>query len=731
MSTETAMEKHTNRLANEKSPYLLQHAHNPVDWHPWGEEAFAKARRENKTVFLSVGYSTCHWCHVMERESFENPEIAAFLNRHFVSIKVDREERPDVDRVYMTFVQATTGRGGWPMSVWLTPDLKPFVGGTYFPPDDAFGRTGFLSMLQQIAGAWEKAEDQVRAQADRIIGQLRNVANARSDPNTALTAEVLSDGLKEMERRFDNTAGGFGPAPKFPRPSELLFLFHEAYRVGPDSKAGKRAIEMAAFSLEKMAAGGIHDHLGGGFHRYSTDAQWHVPHFEKMLYDQAQLAEAYLIAHQITGRAVFADTARDTLDYVLRNMTSAEGGFFSAEDADSAMVSGSQEKAEGVFYVWTADEIEAALGRDRAAEFDYVHGVEPGGNTSGESDPHGELHGKNVLLQRHDIPEAAGKFGVSAEEMKIRLAASREKLLAIRAGRPRPHLDDKVITAWNGLMITALAKGYQVLGDEKYLDAANRSADFIRKNLLNEKSRTLLRSWRDGTGTTGGFAEDYAFLIRGLIDLYESGFDTARLEWAVAIQKMQDELFFDDKDGGYFSSHGDDPSVLLRMKEDYDGAEPSPNTLSALNLLRLAHLLGNQAWADKAERTLKTLAQQMRQSPLATPMGLVALDSWLSPAEQIVIVGKNNAPGTLGMAASIWRKFLPGAVWALIGDEVSHGFFARQADFYGSLQPVDDKSTAYVCKDFVCNLPVTDPAAFERQLAVAHKYPAAAKSSSQ
>lgn len=698
----------TNRLASEKSPYLLQHAHNPVDWYPWGEEAFAKARKENKPIFLSVGYSTCHWCHVMERESFENPKIAAYMNDHFVSIKVDREERPDVDRVYMTFVQATTGGGGWPMSVWLTPELKPFVGGTYFPPDDAFGRPGFLSVLKQIADAWTKDEKQIRAQAGQITDQLQGFAGTREGSDTKLSADVLANGLKEMENRFDAKEGGFGPAPKFPRPSELLYLFNEAYRVGPDTRQGKHAIEMAAFTLEKMARGGIHDQLGGGFHRYSTDAQWHVPHFEKMLYDQAQLVEAYLIAYQITGRKVFADTARDILDYVLRDMTSLEGGFYSAEDADSTIRAGVKEKAEGAFYVWTAKEIEEALGKERAAEINFFYGVEPDGNTPGDSDPHGELRGKNVLIQRHTLAEAAKFFDTSKEEISNRLTASREKLFTLRAKRPRPHLDDKVISAWNGLMITALAKGYQVLGDEKYLAAANRSADFLRKNLSDAKKEMLLRAWREGATDIGGFAEDYAYLIRGLIDLYESSFDTARLEWAVALQKKQDALFFDDKNGGYFSSTGKDPSVLLRMKEDYDGAEPSPNTISALNLLRLSHLLGDPALNVKAERTVKTLAAQMQKSPLVTPMGLIALDATLSPAQQIVLVGKRDAPETLEMLKAVWQKFLPGAVWALLDDEASRAFFAKQAEFYGSVQTSEGNTTAYVCKNFVCQLPTSD-----------------------
>jgi len=705
-----------NRLANEKSPYLLQHAHNPVDWYPWGEEAFEKARKENKPIFLSVGYSTCHWCHVMERESFSDPKIAAYMNEHFVNIKLDREERPDVDRVYMSFIQATSGRGGWPMSVWLTPELQPFVGGTYFPPKDAFGRPGFPTVLERIAEGWKDDEAQIRAQATQITKSLQSFASSPGNPNAELSPSFLVEGLKQMRGRFDSREGGFGYAPKFPRPSELLFLFHEAYRVGPDSADGKRALEMTALTLEKMQKGGIHDHLGGGFHRYSVDGKWHVPHFEKMLYDQAQLVEAYLIAYQTTGRETFAETARDILDYVLREMTSREGGFYSAEDADSYVAADSHEKAEGAFYVWTAKEIEEALGKERAAEFAYVYGVEPDGNTSPEGDPHGELQGKNVLIQRHTVAEAAERFKLEVEKINERLSASREKLFELRAQRPHPHLDDKIITAWNGLMMTAFAKGYQVLGDERYLDAANRSADFIRANLYDGKEQTLIRSWREGAADIGGFAEDYAYLVRGLIDLYQTGFDISRLEWAIELQNQQDALFWDDEHGGYFSSTGRDPSVLLRMKEDYDGAEPSPNTISALNLLRLSHLFADSNWNEKAEQTLKALAGQMQRSPLATPMGLVALDAYLSPAEQIVLVGGRASPQTRVMVQSIWKRFLPGGVWVIIDGEDSRRFFSGRAAFYGSVERIGDQPTAYLCKDFVCNLPTADPETFETQL---------------
>ena len=699
---------HANHLAGQKSPYLLQHEHNPVDWYPWGREAFEKALKENKPVFLSVGYSTCHWCHVMERESFEDPAVAKEMNEHFVNIKVEREERPDVDRVYMAFVHATTGSGGWPMSVWLTPDLKPFFGGTYFPPQDSYGRPGFQSVLVQIAAAWKNDEKGIRDRAGQIAIDLRSFAEGRIDPGEEPNAALLDQGFEQMNASFDPTDGGFGHAPKFPRPSELLFLFHEAARVGRNTEAGRHAIEMASFTLEKMARGGIHDQLGGGFHRYSVDGKWHVPHFEKMLYDQAQLAEAYLLGYQITGQTEFADTARDTLDYVLRDLTSPEGGFYSAEDADSAVRAGSCEKEEGAFYVWTSGDIRSALGGDAAEAFEHVYGVEDGGNT-------GDPDGKNILIQRLTAVEAAEKFGLGKDEMRRQLAKSSATLLDVRSRRPRPHRDEKILTAWNGLMITAFAKAHQVLGDEKYLAAANRAADFLHKNLHNEN--VLTRAWLDGSTGIEGFAEDYAFLIRGLIDLYESGLDHSRLEWAVALQKQQDARFWDKDEGCYFSSTGNDPSVLFRMKELSDGAEPSSNAVAVLNLLRLDRLLEIPGWSAQARRTLALLAGPMKNSPLVSPTALVALNDLLLPAGQIVIAaGRRDSADTRRMFEEVWKPFLPGTVWALI-DEKSRGFFADRSDFYRSVREIDGRPTAYVCRNFTCNLPTADMDVFVKELA--------------
>src|SRR5215813_868121 len=455
-----------NHLISQTSPYLLQHAHNPVEWYAWGEEAFAKARRENKPIFLSIGYSTCHWCHVMAHESFENEEVAAIMNREFVNIKVDREERPDVDRAYMTFVQATTGSGGWPMSAWLTPDLKPFVGGTYFPPEDRYGQPAFKTVLERIATAWKENHERIAEQGGKIVAALRESQSA-APAEGKIDAAITDAAYRQIDRSYDPKEGGFGNAPKFPRPVTLNFLTR-FYARDPRGESGKHALEMTLFTLRKIGAGGMHDHLGGGFHRYSVDRYWHVPHFEKMLYDQAQLAAAYLDAFQITQDRQYANVARDILDYVARDMTAKGGGFFSAEDADSLFEQGKPEHGEGAFYVWTEKQVDDALGGDTDI-FKYHFGVQPHGNAPEGSDPQDEFRGKNILIQRHTVSETAQHFKKKEDQVLQSLARSREKLLSIRNKRPRPHLDDKIISAWNGLMISSYARAAQLLQDPRYL----------------------------------------------------------------------------------------------------------------------------------------------------------------------------------------------------------------------------------------------------------------------
>ncbi len=716
-STDTFAERtparsdHTNRLAGEKSPYLLQHAHNPVDWYPWGEEAFAKARRENKPIFLSVGYSTCHWCHVMAHESFENEEVAAIMNREFVNIKLDREERPDVDRVYMTFVQATTGGGGWPMSVWLTPDLKPFVGGTYFPPEDRYGQPGFKKVLERIATAWKENHDKIVEQGGQIVAALRDSQSRPADENK-IDPGILDAAYQQLDRSYDPKEGGFGNAPKFPRPVTLNFLMR-FYARDPKSDAGKHALEMALFTLRKMAAGGMHDHIGGGFHRYSVDRYWHVPHFEKMLYDQAQLAVAYLDAFQITRDRQYESVARDILDYVARDMTSKEGGFFSAEDADSPVVAGigdpgHSKTAEGAFYIWTKKEIEEGLG-DAAEVFEFHYGVQPHGNAPEGSDPHDEFRGKNILIERHTIAETAQRFKKNEQEIAGLLAKSREKLFSIRAKRPRPHLDDKIIAAWNGLMISAYARAAQVLDDPRYLEIAARAARFLRGNLYDSSRELLYRNYREGRSDIEGFADDYAFVIQGLLDLYEASFNIEWLKFAIQLQETQDRLFIDEKNGGYFSTSGKDESVFLRMKDDNDGAEPAAGSIAALNLLRLSQFRDDKQTVERAKKTIDAFATTLSHFASAMPQMLVALDYSLTKPRQIVIAGKKDAPETKALLREVHRHFLPKTILVLADGAEGQKFLGEKNEAIRAMSIVDGKSAAYVCENFTCKAPVTDP----------------------
>jgi uncharacterized protein len=702
-----------NRLSREKSPYLLQHAHNPVDWLPWGEEAFAKARGENKPIFLSIGYSTCHWCHVMAHESFESAEVAAIMNREFVNIKVDREERPDVDRVYMTFVQATTGGGGWPMSVWLTPELKPFVGGTYFPPEDRYGQPGFSKVLERIAAAWKKDHEKIAEQGTKIIAALAQAAEGGAEA-AQLGSATLEAAYQQIARSYDAHEGGFGTAPKFPRPVTLNFLFRIHARAR-ESASGRHALEMNLFTLRKMAAGGMHDHLGGGFHRYSVDAFWHVPHFEKMLYDQAQLAVAYLEAFQITRDPLFEEVARDTLDYVRRDMTAKEGGFFSAEDADSEIPGSPGQKREGAFYVWTKEEVETAL--DSVAEiFNYHYGIQPDGNVPPAADPHAEFTGKSILIELQTVPATAKHFKKDEASVRSLLAEARATLLALREKRPRPHLDDKIITAWNGLMISAFARGAQVLGDRAYLEAATRAATFVRAQLYDEARKVLVRNYREGRSEVEGFADDYAFVIQGLLDLYEASFEVSWLQFAIALQETQDRLFFDEERGGYFSGTGKDASILLRLKEDNDSAEPAASSVAALNLLRLAQFRDEKSWSERAEKTIGAFSPQIGHFPSAMPQMLVALGLTLSRPWQIVIAGKRDSKETRALLQEVHRHFLPNKILLLADAAEGQRYLEEKLEALREMKPVEGKPAAYVCENFTCQAPVTDAAGLGKLL---------------
>jgi uncharacterized protein YyaL (SSP411 family) len=705
-----------NRLAREKSPYLLQHAHNPVDWFPWGEEAFAEARAEDKPIFLSIGYSTCHWCHVMEHESFESAAIAAFLAEHFVSIKVDREERPDVDQVYMTFVQATTGHGGWPMSVWLTPELRPFVGGTYFPPTDLPGRPGFITVLRRIAELWKNERGQVEDKAQSLLSALREVeTEAAAEPDEAWSpGKAMQAGFAQYARMYDAQEGGFGGAPKFPRPVNLQFLLRGARRSGRLSPTEAQAGEgMVLHTLRQMAGGGMHDHLGGGFHRYSVDAEWHVPHFEKMLYDQAQLAEVYLAAGQVSGAAFFGGVARKTLDYVRRELTGPEGGFYSAEDADSLPGPTAIRKQEGAFYIWSEGEVREALGPERAQEFNAIYDVEADGNVSASSDPHGELAGTNVLRRRDGPAE-----DVNAPGLESRLEKDRALLLARRAGRPRPYLDDKIIAAWNGLMIGAFARGAQTLGDAGFLVTAQRAAAFLRDHLYDAASGELRRSYREGPSGVAGFAADYAFLIHGLLELYAADFDPGWLSWARRLQDTLDLRFWDQVRGGYFSTTDGDPAILLRMKEDYDGAEPTPTSVAVHNLWRFSQLYHNEVLLDHARSAVRAFAARLEAQPIGMPLLLAGAALLETPPIQLILHAAD--PGQAGLAeltAEARRLYLPQMVVIRIADQKTRDYFAPRHPVIEKLPENPTQPAAYLCENFACRLPVTEPAMLAKMLA--------------
>ena len=688
--------KYTNRLAQQKSPYLLQHAHNPVDWFAWNDEAFAKARSENKPIFLSIGYSTCHWCHVMERESFEDEKVGAFLREYFVSIKVDREERPDVDKIYMTFVQSTAGSGGWPLNVFLTPDLKPFFGGTYFPPQARYGRPSFLELLQQIAGLWRERKLEIAASADELHARLELITARDAQEGTPLTPAVLRQAMEMFKDAYDSVNGGFGGAPKFPQPSMPAFILRAARRFN-DSKA----IEMVLHTCEKMAAGGINDQLSGGFARYSVDAEWLVPHFEKMLYDNAQLVHLYLDAHLMwlernggtvppsPAQSPFATTVRNILDYVLRDMTHPAGGFYSAEDADS-------EGHEGKFYCWTWQELSELLSPEEFRVATAYFGITKEGNFVDHSHPH-PLPGQNVL----SIVQP--KLSPPDESL---LTSARGKMLAVRAKRVRPHLDDKVLASWNGLMLGAFARASAVLNDATYRAAAEKNLAFLRKHLWEDpsagtKEGRLFHRWRDGVRDDVQLLEGYAFLLDGVIHLYEATLEPGQLEFACALAKSMIETFHDPANGGFWQSPTNTSDLILRVKDDYDGAEPSGNSVATAALLKLAHLTGRGDFKQAAESTLQLSAVRLQKQPAALAFMLQALDFWLDEPRRIVITGGAGSESVRGLVQAAHSVYQPNKI--VLGNAGPVEPFAK------TLAPKGG-ATAYVCSGTSCQPPTNDPA---------------------
>ncbi len=694
-----------NKLINEKSPYLLQHAYNPVEWYPWGEEAFEKAKAEDKPIFLSIGYSTCYWCHVMEREVFENEKIAELMNKIFVNIKVDREERPDVDRVYMSALQSMTGSGGWPMSMFLTPDLKPFYGATYVPPESKYGMPGFEDLISQLATAWKTRRNEIYESGNKIIEHIK-LASENIKSETGLNEESLLKGIQQFKNGFDEVYGGFGGAPKFPRPVGFNFLLRMYKRYNDDE-----LLRMVVRTLFQMGRGGIYDHLGGGFHRYSVDRFWRVPHFEKMLYDQAQLVCSYIDAFQITKDNHFAEIAEDILHYAKLVLTGKDGGFYSAEDAESFPDFESGEKEEGAFYVWEKSEIDNLPG-ENSEICCYYFGIGESGNAPAGSDPHNVFENKNILYIAHSISETSNKFEKSTDEIHTIIEDCKKVLFETREKRPKPHLDDKVLVSWNGLMISAFTKAYQVFEKNEYLDSARSSAEFILSKLYDPKNNSLLHRYRDGEARFEGNLSDFAFFIQGLIDLYESSFDEKYLAFSVNLTESMLENFYDFENDGFFDTSGKDDSILVRTKEDYDSAEPTANSIAILNLLRLSQLTDNKQWYDKAYNSIMLFSKKLSAQPYAMPQMLCALDFALHKPMQIIISGEKNAFEVREMLAEVHKRYIPGKILIFANVKSSSGLMP----FLANIVSDSDKATAYICENYACKLPVSNITEFSRLL---------------
>lgn len=830
-SQTTSSPKFTNRLINEKSPYLLQHAHNPVDWYPWGEEAFRKARETQLPIFLSIGYSCCHWCHEME-VSFNDPAIAEIMNKNFVSIKVDREERPDVDRVYMQFVTATTGHGGWPLSVWLTPDLHFIFGGTYYPPEDRWGSLGFPSVLKKISHLWSSRKDEIVNKGKYISEMLsQSLEQDRDDDSTATATgtglgtgmgsllqqpsspssfskehslvlnpvkarEALEAGFQKFEELFDAEHGGFGDAPKFPRPTVFNFLYTmyvlyleesqklklqsatgfislsgaDKKRLSADERHTAHALKMCLVSLDAMYSGGLYDHIGGGFHRYSVDEYWHVPHFEKMLYDQSQLVMAYTTAYQLTHNSNYEQIVRDTLAYVLRELTSVQGAFLSAEDADSLPTATSSKKKEGAYYTWTYKEIVSLLDDsdgDTASTstststttssssssstststststptstftqssknpvvsnstlFNYVYDIKPNGNIRRVSDPHGDLIGLNHLYLAHTLQETADHFQLPLATVVERVETCRQRLFGVRSVRPRPHLDDKVIAAWNGYMLSALTRAGGVFREPLYIQAARKAANFIIEHMIDKSTGQLVRTWRDGApSTVGGFLSDYAAVIQGLLDLYDVDGDVLWLQWSTKLLNKQIELFYDSHKGGFFTSSTVDPNIILKMKIEEDNAEPAGNSLSVLNLLKLAHITSKDSYKEMAIRTLATYEYYITKAPTAVPLMLTALQCLHSPIVQVIIVGKEKDSTAAQFSEVVLSHYMPFRVVIHLDDTENGRYLWDKIPSLEEFSPLHGKTTAYVCKDYACLAPITTVEELEKALGGSHAVP--------
>jgi hypothetical protein len=667
----------TNRLINESSPYLVKHAHNPVDWFPWGKEAFEKSRDENKPIHLSIGYSSCHWCSVLSDESFEDEETAKILNEYFVNIKVDREERPDIDQIYMNFVQLTTGHGGWPLTVFLTPTCVPFYGGTYFPPVDRYNMPSFKRVLLSVADAYLNRTDEIFESAVSMLGELRRIG-LTEESNEAITTRLLNNALRYTIRNYDKTNGGFGGAPKFPAPMSLEFMLRMYKHNGDDS-----ILEMVTHTCRKMAQGGMYDQLGGGFHRYSTDARWLVPHFEKMLYDNAQLSRLYVHVYQITGEDFYRNVAEDIYEYVLREMTSPEGGFYSAQDADS-------EGEEGKFFVWSIEEVKAILGEDDAKLFCNYYDISAVGN----------FEGHNILNVRQAIEENAAQQNVSVEKLNEVLSNGRKKLFDERQKRIKPLRDEKVLTAWNGLMLESFAESAAILDRKDYLETAEKNAQFVLDNLRRDSF--MLRTYKDGIAKLNGYLEDYAFFASGLIALYET---TGNLHWldeAISITDKMIEEFWDEENGGFFFTGKSHEELIVRSKDYFDNATPSGNSVAAEVLLKLNTLTGDEKYVRYAVTVFRLLTDSIRRYSSAFGRVLSAMDFYLSTPKEIVIIGDSDSEDTKELLRTVWSHYIPNKIVVLSDSKVVDGIPLLQGRTM-----IDGKATAYVCENFTCQQPVT------------------------
>jgi len=692
-------ENKANQLIKEKSPYLLQHAYNPVDWYAWGPEAFEKAKKEDKPIFLSIGYSTCHWCHVMERESFEDPEVAKLMNDAFISIKVDREERPDIDNLYMTVAHVMGSRGGWPLTIIMTPDKKPFFAATYIPKKGRFGMTGMVNLIPYIQEIWTKQREEIVNTTDKVVSALKQVS--KSPVGEELEEEMLNQAYKSLSDRFDEEYGGFSDAPKFPTPHNLLFLLRYWKRSGET-----KALMMIEKTLQAMRRGGMYDHVGFGFHRYSTDFLWLVPHFEKMLYDQAMLAMAYIEAYQATRKNEYEKTAREIFSYVLRDMTALTGGFWSAEDAES-------EGKEGKFYLWTEEEIKQNLEKAEADLIIKVFNIEPRGNFIDMMVQ--RKTGENIFHLKKPLRDIASDLNIPEKDLEKQIENIRKMLFSKREERIHPHKDDKILTDWNGLMIAALAKGAQVFKEPLYENAAKRAVEFIFKNMLTPEGR-LLHRYRDGEATILAHVDDYAFFVWGLIELYESTFDVNYLQTALDLNDELIKYFWDDEVGGFYLTPVDGEELLVRQKVIYDGAIPSGNSVAMLNLIRLGRIAADEDFDEKASKIGKVFSRNVKDSPAAHNQLMVALDFALGPSYQVVIAGNSQAEDTKNMLSAIQTKFLPNMIVFLNPVEQESPRIHDIAEFIKYMPNIDDKATAYVCINYTCKKPTTDVDEMLRQL---------------